>query len=106
MELSNPDSTPGERFSRSRLKPGYSVQDVDDFLTRAEAGLVSADDVERVEFASTRLSVGYDEKEVDAALDVLAKSLREAPGARAAAPAPARASESSLWSWLFRRRSD
>jgi DivIVA domain-containing protein len=106
MSLSNSHSTPGERFTRSRLRPGYRVEDVDDFLTRAEAGLVSADDVERVQFTSTRLfSEGYDEEKVDAALDVLAKCLRETPGA-AAAPATQRASDSSLWNWLFRRRSD
>ncbi|MDQ1641835.1 MAG: hypothetical protein QOJ90_1186 [Actinomycetota bacterium] len=77
MELPDTDSTPGERFTRSRLRPGYRAQDVDDFLTRAEAGLVTADEVERVQFVSTRLfSAGYDEEEMDEALEVLTRSLR------------------------------
>jgi hypothetical protein len=72
---SGPDRA-GQRFRRTRLKPGYRVADVDALMERAEAGLVTARDVETVSVRSTRLSDGYDEVEVDTALDALASRLR------------------------------
>jgi DivIVA domain-containing protein len=66
----------GQRFTRTRLRPGYRVADVDALMERAEAGSLTAREVETVSFRSTRLSEGYDEVEVDTALDALASRLR------------------------------
>ncbi len=73
----------GDRFRRKALKRGYKVDEVDDFLDRAESTLsrrpsgepVSASDVRDVVFR-TRFG-GYDEWQVDLHLDRLEKELEE-----------------------------
>lgn len=71
---------PGERFKRRRFGSGYDVDKVDTFLARVEAGVVTAVDVEKVRLKSV-FSGGYDEREVDEALDQIARELRAAnPG--------------------------
>jgi DivIVA domain-containing protein len=73
----------GDRFRRKALKRGYKVDEVDEFLDRAEATLarrvsgepVSAADVRDVVFR-TRFG-GYDEWQVDLHLDRLEKELEE-----------------------------
>jgi len=65
---------PGERFSRRKFGPGYDVESVDTFLALAELGGVTAADVKEIIFRSV-FRGGYDELEVDAALDALAKRL-------------------------------
>ena len=65
------------RFSTTRLRPGHEISEVNDFITRIEGTLgrgmppdrpVTADDIGKARFTATRFRVGYDEKEVDAAL--------------------------------------
>lgn len=72
------------RFTTTRLQPGYSIAEVDEFIARIEETLgedappaspVTADDVRSVQFSTTRLKAGYDEPEVDAALDRYAAEL-------------------------------
>ena len=77
----------GRRFTRTRLKPGYRMADVDALMERAEAGSLTARDVETVSFRSTLGGEGYDEREVDTALDALASRLRAEARPGEAAPA-------------------
>jgi DivIVA domain-containing protein len=65
---------PGERFRRHRFGWGYDVESVDAFLARAELGAVPAAEVKEVVFQSV-FRGGYDEQEVDAALDAVAERL-------------------------------
>jgi len=73
----------GDRFRRKALRRGYKVDEVDDFLDRAEATLagepvsqpLTADDIRDVVFR-TRFG-GYDEWQVDLHLDRLEKELDE-----------------------------
>ena len=88
---------PGERFSRRKFTPGYDVESVDDFLARAELGAVTAAEVKEIVFRSV-FRGGYDEQEVDAALDALAKRLT-ADGLVGPAPVDA---EPQPRSWLSR----
>jgi DivIVA domain-containing protein len=89
--------TPGERFRRHRFGAGYDVESVEAFLARAELGGVTAADVKDVVFRSV-FRGGYDEQEVDAALDELAARLT-ADGHVGTAPP-----ESRFRSWLTRLR--
>ncbi len=83
----------GDRFRRKALKRGYKVDEVDEFLDRAEATLarrpigepLTAADIRDVVFR-TRFG-GYDEWQVDLHLDRLEKELAEAEGFLAAARA-------------------
>jgi DivIVA domain-containing protein len=65
---------PGERFSRHRFGHGYDVESVDTFLARAELGGLTATEVREAVFQSV-FRGGYDESEVDNALDVLIERL-------------------------------
>jgi len=73
----------GDRFRRKALKRGYKVDEVDEFLDRAEATLarrpigepLTAADIRDVVFR-TRFG-GYDEWQVDLHLDRLEKELDE-----------------------------
>jgi DivIVA domain-containing protein len=71
------------RFYRVRLRPGYQIADVDEFIAQIEATLttggqpgqvVTAAEVEAVKFGTTRRR-GYDEQVVDEALDYYADGL-------------------------------
>jgi DivIVA domain-containing protein len=83
----------GDRFRRKALRRGYKVDEVDDFLERAEATLagepmgqpLTADDIRDVVFR-TRFG-GYDEWQVDLHLDRLERELEDL-----AAGAPTRGS--------------
>ena len=66
-------STRGARFPTTTLRPGYDVDEVDSFFARLESGQVTAGEAAHVQFSSTRLSRGYDEKAVDAALETLTR---------------------------------
>jgi len=64
------------RFTRTRLREGYSIADVDAFLEHARESLAGdrADpltpaQVREQRFRTVRLRAGYDEDEVDRALD-------------------------------------
>ncbi len=71
----------GTIFSTTRLRPGYSQEEVDVFLdTVRDAFLgvsetaVTSDEVRNIRFAKTRFRPGYDEEDVDKFLDqVLAR---------------------------------
>lgn len=63
-------TTDGARFPTTVLGPGYAIDEVDSFFARLESGQVTADEAAQVRFSSTRLTRGYDEEAVDAALDV------------------------------------
>ena len=73
----------GDRFRRKALRRGYKVDEVDDFLDRAEATLagepvsqpLTADDIRDVVFR-TRFG-GYDEWQVDLHLDRLERELED-----------------------------
>ncbi len=67
-------------------------------MERAQAGLLTARDVETVSFRSTRGSEGYDELEVDTALDALASRLRAEGRPGEAAPV---GEPKSWWSRLL-----
>ena len=69
--------TPGGRFKRRRFGGGYDVDEVDAFLARAEAGTVTAEEVERLQLSSVFFG-GYDERQVDDALDQIARRLHAA----------------------------
>jgi DivIVA domain-containing protein len=62
-------STEGARFPTTMLGPGYDIDEVDSFFARLESGQVTPEEAAHVQFSSTRLSRGYDEEAVDAALD-------------------------------------
>jgi DivIVA domain-containing protein len=64
-------------FSTTRLRAGYEISEVNEFVARIEGTLgrsmppdrpVTAADIEKARFTATRFRVGYDEKEVDAAM--------------------------------------
>jgi DivIVA domain-containing protein len=97
-----PSQRPGERFTRTRLRPGYRIEDVDDLLSRADAGTLTARDVTTATFGSTRGIEGYDEREVDATLDALVARLR-AEGDASREPDR---SERPWWARLFGGRDD
>jgi DivIVA domain-containing protein len=66
------------RFSRTRLRPGYVVGEVDGFLEAIRDTFLgvrqpplTADEVRNQKFSTTRLQPGYDEEEVDVFLEEL-----------------------------------
>jgi DivIVA domain-containing protein len=74
------------RFTVTRIRPGYSITEVDEFVAQIEqtladgaqrAGTLTANDVRTVTFSTVRLKPGYDEREVDAALDRYAAELSQ-----------------------------
>jgi len=78
-------------FSRTRLRPGYREEDVDEFLDRVAAGLlgeappVPSRDIRECVFGTVLFRAGYDEAEVDRFLDELAAAidhLRQTEGSR------------------------
>jgi DivIVA domain-containing protein len=63
-------------FTRTRLREGYAIADVDAFLVLVRSSLdgtaavpLTPARVREQRFATVRLREGYDEDEVDAALD-------------------------------------
>ncbi|MGC0422105.1 DivIVA domain-containing protein [Embleya sp. AB8] len=74
-------------FTRTRLREGYAIEDVDTFLARvrdtldgtAPAPLTPAQ-VREQRFTTVRLREGYDEDEVDAALDEIEARLAARAG--------------------------
>lgn len=76
------------QFATVRLREGYAIEDVDEFVDRALAALsvpwasgsLTPDDIRYAEFATVRLRLGYDEEEVDAWCDEVERRLREARG--------------------------
>jgi DivIVA domain-containing protein len=66
------------RFSTTRLRTGYEIAEVNELVTRIEGTLgrgmppdrpVTANEIGKAQFTTTgRFRMGYDEKEVDAAL--------------------------------------
>jgi DivIVA domain-containing protein len=68
------------RFRLSgRFSSGYRRDEVDAFFARVDSGRVTADEIEGVVFGSTFGRDGYDEREVDEALDRAVGRLRRAP---------------------------
>jgi DivIVA domain-containing protein len=62
----------------TRLRPGYAMDEVDMFIDRIERTLsglaaageqVTAQDVRNAQFRTVRMKPGYDEREVDDALE-------------------------------------
>ena len=71
-------TTPAPTFTRVRLREGYQISDVDDFLLEIRPLLYGrlpnpelADRIVNARFAPVRLRPGYDMMEVDAHLDHL-----------------------------------
>jgi DivIVA domain-containing protein len=76
----------GYRFRRTYLRPGYTPSDVDALIKRIKATLagtaapgqaVTANEVRRAQFGTTRLGHGYDQETVDNALDAYIERLSE-----------------------------
>jgi DivIVA domain-containing protein len=69
-------------FSTVRMREGYDIDEVDEFLDQARAALAADPplmtplDVETRRFHPVRLRTGYDMGEVDAYLDRLTEELR------------------------------
>ena len=64
------------KFSTTRLRPGYDMEEVDVFLTAIRDSFLGVrrpslrpDEIRYKQFSTTRLRPGYDEEEVDAFLD-------------------------------------
>lgn len=81
------------RFTRTRLREGYSIADVDAFLEHARESLAGdrADpltpaQVREQRFRTVRLRAGYDEDEVDRALDEIEARLVGLRDSRVDAP--------------------
>lgn len=72
-----------KRFSATRFREGYDVDDVDDFLDRAVQAVRRGDDltsvVDDVRFRTVKFSEGYDMQEVDDFLDELKLVQRATP---------------------------
>jgi DivIVA domain-containing protein len=67
------------RFRPSgRFSSGYRRDEVDAFFARVDSGRVTAQEIEGVVFSSTTGRDGYDEREVDEALDRAVERLRGA----------------------------
>ena len=71
------------RFSTTRLRPGYDMEQVDAFLDAvrdtflgARQPPLTAEEIRAKQFATTRLRPGYDEQEVDAFLEDVEARLR------------------------------
>ena len=71
------------RFSTTRLRPGYDMEQVDGFLDAvrdtflgARQPPLTAEEIRAKQFATTRLRPGYDEQEVDAFLEGVEARLR------------------------------
>ena len=65
---SSSPTTDGARFPTTVLGPGYAMDEVDSFFSRLETGQVTPEEAAQVQFSSTRLTRGYAEEAVDAAL--------------------------------------
>ena len=71
------------RFSTTRLRPGYDMEEVDGFLDAVGDTFLgvrqpplTAEEIRAKQFATTRLRPGYDEEEVDAFLEDVEARLR------------------------------
>jgi len=71
------------RFSTTRLRPGYDMEEVDAFLDAVRDTFLgvrqpplTAEEIRAKQFATTRLRPGYDEEEVDAFLQDVEARLR------------------------------
>jgi len=83
----------GPRFTVVRMREGYDIREVDEFLGQVAAALefdpplMRAGDVESQRFRPVRVRSGYDMGEVDDHLDSLAAELRRREPADVPAPA-------------------
>jgi len=79
----SPSSAPGERFTVVRVREGYAIPEVDEFVDRCRAALarrdgsMTAGDVAAVQFTPVRLRGGYDMGEVDRYLAQVSGELAE-----------------------------
>jgi DivIVA domain-containing protein len=78
-----------QKFSTTRLRPGYDEEEVDTFLDAIQETFLGIRepsltpvDLRMIQFPTTRLRPGYDEEEVDAFLDEAAVRLAAQTGAR------------------------
>jgi DivIVA domain-containing protein len=90
VEQQRPESAPGpeadraelaewvetQKFSTTRLRPGYDEEEVDAFLDAIQETFLgirepslTPDEIRFIQFSTTRMRPGYDEEEVDAFLD-------------------------------------
>ena len=81
------------RFSTTRLRPGYDVEEVDAFLSAIRETFLeirkpslTPDEIRKKQFSTTRLRPGYDQEEVDAFLDEAELRLAARASARGEAP--------------------
>lgn len=81
------DDVTDKRFTPTRWREGYSMQEVDEFLDRVRRTLanheqgtpvdmLSPEDVVNQRFSPTRFTPGYDQDEVDDYLDEVVVTLR------------------------------
>jgi DivIVA domain-containing protein len=87
------------KFSTTRLRPGYDMEQVDAFLGAIRDTFLgiggpplTPDEIRAKQFSTTRLRPGYDEEEVDAFLDEAELKLAAQVGAAGGAPARSRPS--------------
>jgi DivIVA domain-containing protein len=101
---------PAPRFTVVRMREGYDIRQVDEFLGQVSAALefdpplMRAGDVESQRFRPVRLRSGYEMGEVDDHLDALAAELRRrepAEPAPRADPAPGVVEERPRTIWPF-----
>jgi hypothetical protein len=76
----------GRPFPVTVLRPGYSIAEVDDAFGRLDAGLLTAEEMRDMQFASTHWRQGYDETSVDAAINAQLESLRPSQDDESARP--------------------
>lgn len=81
-------------FSTTRLRPGYDINEVNDFLGAIRDTFLgirepslTQDEIRNKQFSTTRLLPGYDQEEVDAVLDEAESRLAAQVSARREAPA-------------------
>lgn len=91
------DQVDAVRFTPVRLREGYNMKEVDDYLDRVTASLrgsqtLTSRDVSDVKFTPVRLREGYDMGEVDTFLDVVIATLDAGTSTPAQEPAQAEAS--------------
>jgi len=85
---------PTPKFSTTRLRPGYDIDEVDAFIDDIRGSCLgvrdpslTAEEIRGKQFSTTRLRPGYDEEEVDAFLDEAESRLAARVSVRCGAPA-------------------
>lgn len=82
------------KFSTTRLRPGYDVEEVDAFLDAirdtflAREPSLTPDEIRNKHFSTTRLRPGYNEEQVNAFLDEAGSTLAAPVRARCGTPVP------------------